>query len=159
MHLDLATRVRIHAIELLIKQKNTPGLRLLRPCTRSTMVRRNCFALSDVERSPVQCDYDFNIISQAEILDILVAAQKAVPDDVTGMTFPARRITFPVVLDDRWNREALDRYMATIRKKAVYLPSNVDYLARNNGLSSGTEMLEKMVASDWVRSMYYAFLA
>jgi urea carboxylase len=85
------------------------------------------------------------------MLDILVTAQKAVPEDVTGMSFPARRITFPVVLDDRWNREALERYMTTIRKKAVYLPSNIDYLARNNGLSSGTEMLEKMVASDWVR--------
>jgi urea carboxylase len=151
MHLDLVIRARIHAIELVIKQKNPPGLRLLRPCTRSTMVRRSFFVLSDVELSPVQCDYDFNIISQAEILDILVAAQKAVPDDVTGMSFPARRITFPVVLDDRWNREASVRYMATVRKKAVYLPSNIDYLARNNGLSSGTEMLEKMVASDWVR--------
>jgi len=94
------------------------------------MVSRSFFALCDVERSPVQCDYDFNIISQTEILDILVAAQKEVPDDVTGMSFPARRITFPVVLDDRWNREALERYMATIRKKAVYLPSNIDYLAR-----------------------------
>lgn len=108
-------------------------------------------SLNDVDRISTQCDYDFNIIPQAEMLDILITAQKVVPEDVTGMSFPARRITFPVVLDDRWNREALERYMATIRKKAVYLPSNIDYLARNNGLSSGTEMLEKMIASDWVR--------
>lgn len=40
--------------------------------------------------------------------------------------------------------------MATIRKKAVYLPSNIDYLTRNNGHSSSTEMLGKMDASDWV---------
>jgi urea carboxylase len=111
----------------------------------------SCCVLNGVDRGFTQCDYDFNIISQAQMLDILIAAEKAVPEDVTGMSFPARRITFPVVLDDRWNREALERYMATIRKKAVYLPSNIDYLARNNGLSSGTEMLEKMVASDWVR--------
>lgn len=50
MHLDLASRARIHAIELVIKQKNIPGLRLLRPCTRSTMVRHICFAMTTSDR-------------------------------------------------------------------------------------------------------------
>jgi len=66
------------------------------------------------------------------------------------MKFPGRKITFPIVLDDKWNREALDRYMSTTREKAVYLPSNIEYLSRNNGLSGAVEALEKLVASDWV---------
>lgn len=66
------------------------------------------------------------------------------------MEFDGRRITFPIVLDDKWNREALERYTSTIRDKAVYLPSNVEYLARNNGLSNAKEALEKLIESDWV---------
>jgi urea carboxylase len=67
------------------------------------------------------------------------------------MQFPGRRITFPIVLDDHWNKDALARYMSTTRDKAVYLPSNVDYLARNNGLANAGEALQKLIESDWVR--------
>lgn len=68
------------------------------------------------------------------------------------MEFPGRRITFPIVLDDKWNREALQRYMRSTRDKAVYLPSNIQYLADNNGLSGGEEeALRLLVSSDWVR--------
>jgi len=67
------------------------------------------------------------------------------------MKFPSRRITFPIVLDDQWNRAALQRYMQTIRDKAAYLPSNIEYLANNNGLDGGAEQaLKLLVASDWV---------
>ncbi len=66
------------------------------------------------------------------------------------MVFPGRKLTFPIVLDDRWNREALDRYMRSARDQAVYLPSNIDYLARNNGLKDGAEALQVMISSPWV---------
>lgn len=70
-----------------------------------------------------------------------------------NMSFSGRRITFPIVLDDRWCREALERYMRTIRNRAVYLPSNIEYLARNNGLEGGPEeALKLLIASDWVKS-------
>lgn len=70
---------------------------------------------------------------------------------MSDIEFPGRKIVFPIVLDDRWNREALERYMNTTRSKAVYLPCNIDYLARNNGLQGGaTEALEKLMGSSWV---------
>jgi urea carboxylase len=54
-------------------------------------------------------------------------------------------IVFPIAFDDRWNREALERYMSTTRSKAVYLPSDIDYLAKNNGLQGdATVSLEKV---------------
>lgn len=90
------------------------------------------------------------VISQAGLLHLLIELASLVPSDVTKVEFPARRITFPIVLDDSWNREALARYMTTTRNKAVYLPSNIDYLARNNGLSGPTEALDKLIGSDWV---------
>lgn len=70
---------------------------------------------------------------------------------MNGMEFPGRKITFPLVLDDRWNRDALQRYMQSARDKAVYLPSNVEYLARNNGLEGDTRHALKLLSSStWV---------
>ena len=63
------------------------------------------------------------------------------PARVDALTFPARRITFPIVLDDQWCREALARYMRSVRNRAAYLPSNVEYLARNNGLAGAEDAL------------------
>lgn len=82
---------------------------------------------------------------------ILLEAERLLPDSASDLQFPGRKITFPIVLDDQWNRDALQRYMRTTRNSAVYLPSNIDYLARNNGLDGGAaEALQKLTDSPWV---------
>lgn len=76
-----------------------------------------------------------------------------------NMEFPGRKFTFPIVLDDKWNKEALERYMHSIRDKAVYLPSNIEYLARNNGVEGGAEeALKLLVASPWVSYTFFSLL-
>ena len=74
------------------------------------------------------------------------------PEAIVDIEFPRRKIVFPIALDYRWNREALERYMSTSRSKAVYyLPSNIDYPAKNNGLQGGvTEVLKKLMVSSSV---------
>ena len=94
-------------------------------------------------------------MSQRNILTVLIEAELSLPVSTADMVFPGRRITLPIVLDDRWNREALQKYMQTTRDKAVYLPSNVQYLANNNGLDSEQEALAKLVQSDWVTLPQY----
>lgn len=94
------------------------------------------------------------MINQASLLSALVEAEASLPANVESLEFPGRKITFPVVLDDRWNREALEKYMRSIRDTAVYLPSNIEYLARNNGLKGGQEALKKLVETDWVSRGY-----
>jgi hypothetical protein len=92
------------------------------------------------------------IISQDDLLETLVQVESSLPNSVIDMKFPGRRFTFPIVLDDRWSRDALKQYMRTTRDKAVYLPSNIEYLAKNNGLEGGEEeALHKLIVSDWVR--------
>lgn len=83
---------------------------------------------------------------------MLLEVETSLPDNVDDAVFPGRKIIFPIVLDDRWNREALQRYMRSIRDEAVYLPSNIEYLARNNGLDGASEALERLVSSSWVVS-------
>jgi len=91
------------------------------------------------------------VISQEDVLAILLKVERSLPDSASDLEFPGRRITFPIVLDDQWSRDGLQRYMRTTRNSAVYLPSNIDYLARNNGLEGGaTEALQKLTDSAWV---------
>jgi len=98
-----------------------------------------------------QCYFNPTDITQDAFLAILIKAEASIPISVSDMIFPGRRITLPIVLDDSWNREALERYMRSTRDKAVYLPSNIQYLADNNGLEGGAqEVLQKLVLSDWV---------
>ncbi|KAI0808367.1 urea carboxylase [Fomes fomentarius] len=133
MELDFAVRARIHAFEAEVRRRAIPGIWFLAPCIRSTMVH-----------------FDFLVISQSDVLSALIEAEATLPASVDSLTFPGRRITFPVVLDDRWSREALEKYMRSIRASAAYLPSNVEYLARNNGLESAEEALKLLVGTDWL---------
>lgn len=82
---------------------------------------------------------------------MLIETEESLPDTLDDMSFPGRKLSFPIVLDDKWNREALSRYMRSARDKAVYLPSNIDYLARNNGVEDGAEhALRLLIMSPWV---------
>ncbi|EJF56376.1 urea carboxylase [Dichomitus squalens LYAD-421 SS1] len=133
MTLDFAVRARIHAFETEIRRCAIPGIWFLAPCIRSTMVH-----------------FDPLISTQAAVLASLINAEHSLPASVESLTFPGRRITFPTVLDDRWNREALEKYMRSTRATAAYLPSNIEYLARNNGFENAEEALKKLVGTDWL---------
>ncbi|PCH34617.1 urea amidolyase [Wolfiporia cocos MD-104 SS10] len=134
LQLDFMLRARIHAFETELRRRSVQGIWSLAPCIRSTMIH-----------------YDPCSISQAALLSVLVDVETSLPDNLEETVFPARRITFPIVLDDRWNREALQRYMRSIRDEAAYLPSNIEYLARNNGLAGGVEeALKALISSDWL---------
>ncbi|KAF8187965.1 allophanate hydrolase subunit 2-domain-containing protein [Mycena galopus ATCC 62051] len=133
MVLDFTLRARVHAFETVLRGRNIHGLLAFCPCVRSTM-----------------CHFDPLVITQSDVVSAILEATNAVPESVEEMTFPGRRLRFPIVLDDQWCRAALARYTSSIRDKAVYLPSNVDYLARNNGFDSSEEVLAKLVASDWL---------
>lgn len=132
--LDFHVRARVHAFERALSERNIPGVWSMAPCIRSTMIH-----------------FDPTVISQSDLLSVLTDVEASLPDSMADTCFPGRKITFPIVLDDRWNREALERYMRSIRDEAVYLPSNIEYLARNNGLEGGAqEALRLLVETDWL---------
>ncbi|OAX34102.1 hypothetical protein K503DRAFT_699315 [Rhizopogon vinicolor AM-OR11-026] len=134
MLLDFVLRARVHALESEVRKRDVNGIWAFAPCIRSTM-----------------CHYDPSIISQADVLAILLEVDRLLPDSASDLQFPGRKITFPIVLDDQWSRDASQRYMRTTRNSAVYLPNNIDYLARNNGLDGGAaEALLKLTDSAWL---------
>ncbi|KAF7427799.1 hypothetical protein PC9H_007015 [Pleurotus ostreatus] len=133
MRLDFSIRALVHAFELEVRGARVDAIKRLCPCIRSTM-----------------CHYDPLQVSQSTVLGILSSALSRLPDAVDEMEFPSREITFPIVPDDPWCQEAIDKYARTTRDKAVYVPSNVEYLARNNGLDGKEDALSKLIDSEWL---------
>ncbi|KAJ8473633.1 hypothetical protein ONZ45_g16222 [Pleurotus djamor] len=133
MELDFNIRALVHAFELKALGLRLDGVKRLSPCIRSTMVH-----------------FDPNSLPQQILLNHLLNVLSNLPLSTADMVFPNRRITLPIVPDDPWCQEAIDRYMKTTRDKAVYLPSNVDYLARNNGLKDRSHAIQKLVEAEWL---------
>ncbi|KAH7143670.1 hypothetical protein EDB81DRAFT_652866 [Dactylonectria macrodidyma] len=54
---------------------------------------------------------------------------------------PSRLFHLPLAFNDAVNRAAVERYSATIRSEAPWLPSNVEFLAKLNGLDDISSLL------------------
>ncbi|KAF5019335.1 hypothetical protein F66182_8663 [Fusarium sp. NRRL 66182] len=54
---------------------------------------------------------------------------------------PSRKVRLPIVIDDAATRAAIDRYAATIRRDAPWLPSNIGFLEKLNGIQDISEVL------------------
>ncbi len=103
------------------------------PCIRSLLIR-----------------YDPDVIHQSTLVQYLVSLEERMPD-CNSMVFPSRMIHMPLAFDDRWCKDATQRYINFIRKEASYLPSNVEFIAQNNGLTGGKkEVCEKVTGSPWL---------
>lgn len=46
---------------------------------------------------------------------------------------PTRIVHLPMAFNEKWTHDAIAKYMKSVRKDAPYLPSNVDFVAANNG--------------------------
>ena len=94
--------------------------------------------------SSMQIHYDNTQISVDELVHTITQSHNA-ESDVSNMILKSRVVNLPIVLDDRWNAQALLDYQKSIRSDAPYLPSNFDFVARNNGIDA--ERLREIVLS------------
>lgn len=86
------------------------------------------------ELTPGVCTLHVRYVSSTAprvILDSLALHVRsyAIPEQV-----PSRRVELPLAFDDAVTRAAVERYAATIRTSAPWLPSNIDFLAQLNGV-------------------------
>eukprot|EP00170_Pyropia_yezoensis_P004634 contig_18893_g4647 len=61
-------------------------------------------------------------------------------------TVPSRVVHLPLAFGDRWTAAELTRYARSVRAEAPYLPSNVEFVRRINGLPS-IEAVGEVLAS------------
>jgi urea carboxylase len=120
--LDLRLRFRVHALMQWLQREQIPGIVDLTPGIRS-----------------LQVHYDSRVLSQRQLLERLQAAERELPA-VAEMVVPTRTVHLPLSWDDPATQLAIEKYMQGVRKDAPWVPSNLEFIRRINGLSSIDEV-------------------
>jgi len=116
--LDLALRMRVHVLMQAMRREPLPGIEELSPGVRSLQIR-----------------YDGRVLRQDALLRYLLALETALPD-VSALRVPTRVLHLPMAFEDSATLGAVRRYRETVRPQAPWLPNNVDFIQRINGLPS-----------------------
>ncbi|CAD7940703.1 unnamed protein product [Amoebophrya sp. A120] len=117
MLLDLRIRVRVHFLEQNLLAAKVDGLEETAPGVRSLQIRY----------SPLK-------IPLAKLLQVILFCDQQIGDDLRDKAVKTRVFYLPMAYDSSGCAKAMDKYSRSIRDDAPYLPSNLDYVAKNNGL-------------------------
>ena len=120
--LDLNLRFRVHALMTGLQADAVPGILDLTPGIRS-----------------LQVHYDSRVLPLSKLMDLLLAAEKALPA-TEDMQVPTRIVHIPLSWDDAATKLAIEKYMQSVRKDAPWCPSNIEFIRRINGLDSIEEV-------------------
>ncbi|MDG9928584.1 MULTISPECIES: urea carboxylase [unclassified Pseudomonas] len=120
--LDLALRLRVHLLMEALKAEPLRGLEELAPGVRSLQLR-----------------YDSLVLHQQALIDHLLGLEQRL-GDVAELKVPTRIVHLPMAFEDSATLGAVTRYRETVRSEAPWLPNNVDFLQRINGLASRDEV-------------------
>jgi urea carboxylase len=120
--LDLNLRFRVHALMMHLQAMAVPGILDLTPGIRS-----------------LQVHYDSRVLPLSKLMDLLLAAEKALPA-IEDMQVPTRIVHIPLSWDDAATKLAIEKYMQSVRKDAPWCPSNIEFIRRINGLDNIEEV-------------------
>lgn len=116
--LDINLRFRVHALMEWLGNHPLHGILELTPGIRS-----------------LQVHYDSQRCTLGSLLDILVQAESELAN-LDDYQVPARIVHLPLSWDDEACRQAIEKYMQSVRKNAPWCPSNLEFIRRINGLDS-----------------------
>ncbi len=114
--LDLRLRLRIHLLMEALTAAKVPGVAELSPGVRS-----------------VQIHYDSRVIHQEALVATLLKLEEGL-GSVAGLKVPSRIVHLPMAFEDSATLGAVTRYQETVKADAPWLPNNVDFIQRINGL-------------------------
>lgn len=118
MVLDLALRLRVHALMLELERLSLPGIIDVTPGMRS-----------------LQVHFDARLLPLRQLLRALHEAEDRL-GDLERLEVPSRVIWMPLSFADPAVRETIERYMSSVRPDAPWCPDNIDFIRRINGLKS-----------------------
>ncbi|TQV94433.1 hypothetical protein V2A60_002537 [Cordyceps javanica] len=130
--LQLQVRCRVQAVTEAIDKAKIGGVELVTPIGCSLLVQYDGFTISQARL--------------AEAIKHLLRVHVESPSHLSTK-LSSRHIRLPMVFDDKVNRASVERYMATQRPTASYLPDPVEFIARSNGLQSKQEVLDKVLST------------
>ncbi|WP_158852216.1 5-oxoprolinase/urea amidolyase family protein [Saccharothrix deserti] len=124
MQLDLALRMRVHALASALAERGITGLT---PGIRSLQVRAH----------------------PDEVLDLVREVEETLPA-TRDLVVPSRTVHLPLSWDDPATREAIARYMAGVRDDAPWCPWNIEFIRRVNGLSTVDDVYRTVFDAEYL---------
>jgi urea carboxylase len=130
--LSLDLRVRIHALEQLLRERRLHGIVDVTPGIRS-----------------LQIHYDSRVLRREELMAALEDCERALPtlDDIT---IPSRVVHLPLSWEDPATLLAIEKYMQSVRADAPWCPSNTEFIRRINGLDSIEDVKGIVYGADYL---------
>jgi len=117
-HLDLKLRFKVHVVYEWLKEQQVFGIIDLTPGIRS-----------------LQIHFDPSLISRSDLWGKIREGILSLPP-LDQIEVPTRIVHLPLSWDDPSTKEAIRRYMQSVRPDAPWCPSNLEFIRRINGLSS-----------------------
>lgn len=130
--LDIASRMRVHAIAETLEKAAVQGVIELTPGIRS-----------------LQVHFDPRTTSTAEVAEAVLAAEALLPA-TADLRVPSRTVHLPLAWDDPSTREAIRRYMAGVRDDAPWCPWNIEFIRRINGLDSVDDVYRTVFEAEYL---------
>ncbi|KAL3424509.1 urea carboxylase [Phlyctema vagabunda] len=128
---DIRSTLHIHALMKKVAEGSFPCIVELTPGSRSLHVT-----------------YD-SLSPQRHALDVLIGIESSIGPDLPSI-LPSRTLSLPIVLEHSSVIEAVERYRQTIRSEAPWLPNNVDFLQKVNGLSNRNEIFDTILSATYL---------
>ncbi|GLP72478.1 urea carboxylase [Streptomyces sp. TUS-ST3] len=132
MQLDLALRMRVHALMEAVAEQGPDGITDLTPGIRSLQIQ------TDPSRLP-----------QHELLAAVREITTALPPS-DELVVPSRTVHLPLSWDDPATREAIARYMTGVRDDAPWCPWNIEFIRRVNGLGSVNDVYRTVFDAEYL---------
>ncbi|MFD9440355.1 urea carboxylase [Streptomyces sp. NPDC060006] len=132
MQLDLALRMRVHALMEAVSAAGLPGITDITPGIRSLQIQ------TDPDRLP-----------QPELLSSVRDIVSSLPP-ADQLVVPSRTVHLPLSWDDPATREAIARYMAGVRDDAPWCPWNIEFIRRVNGLDSVEDVYRTVFDAEYL---------
>ncbi|MGW5355071.1 urea carboxylase [Streptomyces sp. NPDC004031] len=132
MQLDLALRMRVHALAEHLTARRLPGVVDLTPGIRS-----------------LQIHVDPDVLPTGKLLDLVREAEEQLPA-TEHLVVPSRTVHLPLSWDDPATREAISRYMAGVRDDAPWCPWNIEFIRRVNGLDSVDDVYRTVFDAEYL---------
>ena len=133
MTLDLDLRFRVHLLEQKVLDTNIQGLKETAPGVRSLQVR-----------------YDPDKLSLQDLITIITTTDSQLPDvSNSDLSVKSRILQLPLCFNHSGVNGAIQRYIQSVRSEAPYLPSNIDFIAKNNGLRGAEDVYEKVFSASY----------
>ncbi|XP_028406562.1 urea amidolyase-like [Dendronephthya gigantea] len=132
MVLDLNLRFRVHILEQKLLRSNIDGLEESAPGVRSLQLRYN----------PL-------VLSLLTLIEIVTKVDNEITD-ISDQKIPTRILNLPMCFNYSGVNEAIEKYMKSVRAHAPYLPSNIEYIFKNNGLQGVEDVMERVFSASYM---------